>query len=588
MTCSRCSLVQALCLMVAVLATGCSSKTEISNDDLLTPFELTDSMSTTTWEECIAFYSKLDSAFDEVTLLEAGTTDIGKPLHLVTISDEPTLSRSDAEDKAVLLIMNNIHPGEPEGADASMLLARDLVLDSSMRALLTEVVVLIIPMYNVDGALNRGMTRVNQNGPPEHGFRGNARNLDLNRDFMKADAMNTRSFIRLFHAWRPNVFIDNHTTDGADYQPVMTLISTQKDKLHPVLARYMTEELDPYLYAEMNRPGRLGMCPYVDVWGGAIPDSGMTAFLETPRYSTGFTALFNTIGYVAEAHMLKPFGQRVVASYDLMAALVRRMAVDRERLTQLVAEADRQVSQQDTFALSWQLDTAFTIIQFQGYEATYRESALTGEMIPQYDQSRPYTKPIKYYGSYKPDKWAAKPGAYLIPQAWREAIGLLELNGVPMTRLRRDTVLKAEMYYIDSFKTVQQPYEGHYLHHHTAVSRDTHEMRFYAGDYLIPLGHRTDRFVVEALEPEGVDSWFNWNFFDEVLQQKEWFSPWLFDSTATNMMQRDSLLEAEFKKWQADNPVLSANDWARLSFFHQRSRFYEKTVKRYPVVRVED
>jgi hypothetical protein len=572
-------------LMMALLWRCATDEHRLTRADLLTPFEM-DSTKTTTWAECIAYYARLDSAFNEVTLLEAGPADVGKPLHLVTVSDQPMKSPADVGDRAVLLVMNNIHPGEPEGADASMMLARELVLDSTLRPLLGHVVVLIIPMYNVDGALNRGMTRANQNGPREHGFRGNARNLDLNRDFMKADALNTRTFMQVFQEWQPHVFVDNHTTDGADYQPVMTLISTQKDKLHPLLAEYMTQELDPFLYEQMNAPGALGMIPYVDVWGGAIPDSGMRAFLETPRYSTGFTTLFNTIGYVAEAHMLKPFPQRVQATYDLMLAMTRKLSADHEHLASLRTQADDAVVQQDTFALNWTADSTFRWIDYPGYEASFRTSEITGRKVAQYDRSKPFVKRIKYFDNYTATTKVAKPHAYLIPQAWREAIELLKLNGVPMERLARDTLITAEAYYIESYETVHAPYEGHYLHHGTTVSRDTHELQFYAGDYIISLRHRTDRFVVEALEPEAIDSWFNWNFFDEVLQQKEWFSPWLFDSAAVGMIADNPELQHEFDQWLLDNPGATGNEWAMLSFFHQRSKFYEKTVRRYPVGRV--
>lgn len=578
--------VAAWCLLLAW--SGCSREPDhLTKENFLTPFEI-DSSKTSAWEECMAYYSKLDSAWDEISLLEVGTTDIGKPLHLVTVSDRAIRTPADTRDKAVLLVMNAIHPGEPEGVDASMMLARDLVLDSSMNNLLNDVVVLIIPMYNVDGALNRGHSRVNQNGPAEHGFRGNARNLDLNRDFMKADALNTRSFIELFHAWEPQVFIDNHTTDGADYQPTMTLISTQKDKLHPILAEYLTGELDPYLYAEMNGEGKPGMCPYVDPGPSSVPDSGIHGFLETPRYSTGFAALFNTIGFVAEAHMLKPFDQRVAATYDLMVALIRKVASDREVIIRQKHQADEAISKQDTFALHWVPDTTFRWIDFDGYEVSFRKSELTGRVMQQYDRTKPYTKPIKYFDTYKADAWAEKPDAYVIPQAWHEAIDLLMLNGVPMRRLVQDSVMNVEAYYIDEYETVTQPYEGHYWHYNTTVRRETHDMRFYAGDYIIPLGHRTDRYVVEALEPEGGDSWFNWNFFDEVLQQKEWFSPWLFDTTAIRMMDDDPQLQKEYAEWLIDNPGAVGNDWAQLSFFHQRSKFYEKTVRRYPVVRLVD
>ncbi|MDG1767213.1 MAG: M14 family zinc carboxypeptidase, partial [Flavobacteriales bacterium] len=268
------------------------------------------------YEEAIESYKLLAEEHAEAHLIEVGMSDSGKALHCFVLSSENPLDQygqfSLPENKAILFINNGIHPGEPCGIDASIQFAERILKqrNAERQEILEQLVIAIIPVYNVGGALNRNCcSRANQNGPEEYGFRGNAKNLDLNRDFIKLDSENARSLVYLLRELNPNVFIDTHTSNGADYQYVMTMIATQPDKASAPIGKYIREKMSPILYADMEKQG-YGMTPYV--YGlGRIPDEGIKDFLETPRYSTGYNALFNTIGYTSETHMLKPFAQRV-------------------------------------------------------------------------------------------------------------------------------------------------------------------------------------------------------------------------------------------------------------------------------------
>jgi hypothetical protein len=284
----------------------------------LTPFELSkDKNYTATYAQVITYYNKLAKTSPQMKLINYGTTDIGKPLTLVVLSrdkvfDPATIKK---QNKRVLLINNGIHPGEPEGIDASMMFARDLV---KKNALPKNVVICIVALYNIDGSLNRGQSRINQNGPSAYGFRGNSRNLDLNRDFIKVDSRNTIALETIINTWKPEIFLDNHTSDGADYQYVMTLIETQKDKQNRILADYTSKTLSPELYKRMKASG-FEMTPYVES-EDTSPDNGIVSFLETPRFATGYTSQHNIISYITETHMLKEFDKRVWATYDFMQA----------------------------------------------------------------------------------------------------------------------------------------------------------------------------------------------------------------------------------------------------------------------------
>jgi hypothetical protein len=306
----------------------------------LTPFELSkDKNYTATYSEVIAYYQKLVKQYPQMRLINYGTTDAGKPLTLIVLSKDKTFDPAEIKRKniRVLLINNGIHPGEPEGIDASMMLVRDLLKGNRLP---NDVVLCFIALYNIDGSLNRGVSRINQNGPRAYGFRGNYRNLDLNRDFIKVDSKNALAFEQILNTWQPEVFLDNHTSDGADYQYVMTLIETQKDKQNPTLAAYTSKTLSPDLYKGMRASG-FEMIPYVES-EKATPDSGIVSFLETPRFATGYTAQHNIISYITETHMLKPFDKRVYATYAFMEHLISICERDHKLLGELKSKADEK------------------------------------------------------------------------------------------------------------------------------------------------------------------------------------------------------------------------------------------------------
>jgi hypothetical protein len=291
----------------------------------LTPFERSGGRQTTTYFECIDFYKKLDQLSPRLSIRTMGVSDAGYPYHLLLYSNDgspdPVLWRK--QHKVILLINNGIHPGEPDGIDASMLLLRDLI--SKKISLPDNIALAVIPLYNIGGALNRGsFSRVNQNGPVSYGFRGNAQDLDLNRDFTKCDTRNARSFAQIFHWVDPDILIDNHVSDGADYQYTMTLLSCQWNKLGGPLGTFLHDVFRPALFTAMEKKG-WPMTPYVNFEEGS-PDKGWEAFYDPPRYSSGYASLFNTIAFMPETHMLKPFKDRVRSTYALMETIYRKTA----------------------------------------------------------------------------------------------------------------------------------------------------------------------------------------------------------------------------------------------------------------------
>jgi hypothetical protein len=556
--------------------------------DLKTPYEKGNGNQTATYEEAITWYQKLDAAYEEVKMVPYGYTDSGRLLHLVVVSTDKDFDPKSIRDKKkmVLLIQNGIHPGEPEGIDATMMLARNYLQDKKLRKQLDNVVLAIIPVYNIGGALNRNShTRTNQNGPDSYGFRGNARNLDLNRDFIKTDSRNAQTFHSIFRDWDPDIFMDNHTSNGADYQHVMTLIPTQHNKLNPNLASYLTKSMLPALYDGMKKD-KFPMVPYMNTID-ETPDKGIVGFMESPRYATGYTALYNTIGFVPETHMLKPFNQRVQATYKLMENMIATVHRDADKIREARNKAKQETLTQQQFALDWKLDTSkVEQIPFMGYAAKYKPSEVSGLNRLYYDRTEPYTKNIPYYNTFAPTTTVQKPVAYIIPFAWKEVIEHLKRDKVVLKQLQKDTTLAVETYYITDYKTGQRPYEGHYLHTDVKVEKRLMARQFLKGDYVVYLNQDANRFLVETLEPQAVDSYFAWNFFDSILMQKEYFSSYVFEDLAAEYLKQNPKLLEQLEARKKQDAEFARNGRAQLDFIYRNTPHYEFTHNLYPIGRL--
>lgn len=552
----------------------------------LTRFEKSGGKESSPYFEAIDWYKQMDKQSAQVMVKEMGPTDAGYPLHLVLVSGDGKFDpvQWHKQNKAVILINNGIHPGEPDGIDASMMLVRDII---QKKVKLPENVVLaFIPVYNIGGCLNRGSySRANQNGPVEYGFRGNAQNLDLNRDFTKNDSREARSFAQIFHWLDPDILMDNHVSDGADYQHTMTLLTTQYDKLGPALGQWLKTTFEPELYKGMAEK-KWDIIPYVD-FEYSSPDKGMRMFYDPPRYSSGYAALFQTIGFVPETHMLKPYDMRVRSTYALMQTLIEKTSVNATVLISQRRKAKADVLAQTQFPFTWSVDTSkYDFITFKGYEQAFKPSDATGLNRMYYDRTKPYTKQVKFFDVFNPSNMITAPKAYIIPQGWYPVVELLALNGISMQRFKNDTTIEVDAYKIDDYKSMPRPYEKH--HKNSAVKTTTvkQSIRFLKGDYYIPVDQPGKRYIVEMLEPTGDDSFFAWNYFDGILQQKEGYSDYRWEDLAAEVLKNTPGLKEKLEEKKAADSKFAANGSAQLDFIYRNSPYYEPSHNRYPVYRM--
>ncbi|MFP3596481.1 hypothetical protein [Chryseobacterium sp. SIMBA_029] len=550
------------------------------------PFEKGNGNQTVTYEEMNAYYENLAKNFTTIQYLKKGEDDNGKPIYVVIYNPfaEKDLEKLRKE-KAILLVNNGIHPGEPDGIDATMMLMRDLALKKIKVP--QNFIMAAISAYNVSGMLNRGSySRANQNGPEQYGFRGNARNYDLNRDFIKADTKNARSFQEIYQWLKPDVFIDNHVSNGADYQYTFTYISTFKERLGNVLGNYFYKDYQAKNLDDLKKLG-YESTPYVNIHGD-IPEIGFAAFEDSPRYSTGYTTLFNSLGTVPETHMLKPYDKRVDATYKYMLVNLQNLDKDYKKIKELRVENLKQYQAGKQYGIRWKIDsTQFSTMDFKGYEGKYKPSEVSGKPRLYYDRNQPFTKKIKLFTTAVPTGYITIPRYYIIPQSQYRVIEEFKRNNIQMRSIKKDSTATVESYTIKDFKTSASPYEGHYIHNSTAVEKSNKNVLLSAGDYLVSTNQSGVKYIIETLEPEALDSFFNWNFFDGILAQKEYYSAYIFEDTAAELLKKDKKLKDALEAKKSTDKKFAEDGEAQLDWVYKHSPYFEeKAFRQYPVYRI--
>ena len=571
-------------LLLALTCLTCQQKN--NNNTFITQFEKSGGTETPEYIDVVSYYKELSNSYPEISFFEMGETDAGYPLHIVVFNTDgkTQLNRIKNSTKNRVLINNGIHPGESDGIDASMLLLRDIVQNDSLKKSYQNTLIVVIPIYNIGGSLNRNShTRANQNGPKEYGFRGNTRNYDLNRDFVKQDTKNAAAFAKIFHTIDPDIFIDNHVSNGADYQYAISHLFTQHNKLGGALGKFIETQMRPALESSMMQK-KIPITPYVNVWG-VTPKEGWSQFYDSPRYSTGYTTLFNTLGMMVETHMLKPYKIRVEQTYELLLSMLDFTEERSVDIKIVRKNAIDKILKKKIYPITFEINPKKepSVIQFRGYEGEIMDSKVTNGKRLLYDASKPYLEPVDYFNEYRSTKEITIPKAYILKQGWHRVVERLKNNQIFYTQFKKDTTLVVETLHVDDYKTRTSAYEGHYLHYNTSVKIDSNAVHFSKGDLYIPVHQKGARYIMETLEPEATDSFFNWNFFDSVLQQKEGYSGYVFEDVAEQILKENTTIKDAFEAKMATDKDFEKNPRAQLNFIYKRSLHYEKAHLLLPI-----
>lgn len=578
-------------------------KTPPTAADWRTPTEICDYRCTPRYDATMAYIRRVAAAAPKQVKIEPwGKTGEGRELVGVIVSKDGVFDPAAIHkaNRPVVYIQNGIHAGEIEGKDASLALLRDMVVTKTRASLLDKAVVIIVPVYNIDGheRVSR-FNRINQNGPEEMGWRTQSNNLNLNRDYMKADSVEARQFLAYFTKWLPDFFIDDHVTDGADYQYDVTYSIDFGPDTDPALAAWQRDELRPYIEKSVNDTGHLiGL--YVGV-GEANPAKGLKMVQDEPRFSTGYMILQNRPGLLVEMHMLKDYKMRVGGNYELLRAILEKVNADSAKLIQMNRAADAaMIAAGKTYdpARKMALRTApsdrSAPFHFLGYERNQVLSEVSGAVWNQYTRE-PENIDIPVYNDFRATLSVAPPRAYIVPAQWTRVIEVLRAHGVQMQSTTAAWASEVETYRCEPHwhNTL---FEGRHpmaigdfqdISHYQPMCKSVKEKLFYpAGSMVVPLDQRLGKVVVHWLEPDAPDSAVQWGFFDAIFEQKEFGEPYVLEPLAREMLAKDPALKAEFEKKLAEDKDFAGNSYARLSFFFDHSPYRDSRKGLYPVGRL--
>jgi len=565
-------------------------------EDWLTKAERTEFRETARYDEVVEYCKRLAAESDFVEYRPFGKSPLGRdmPLVIAASGGEFDPQKAKASGKRIVLIQNAIHSGECDGKDASLMLLREMVITKTREELLRNAIVLVIPIYNVDGHERFGPHgRINQNGPTQMGWRTTAQNLNLNRDYMKADAPETRAWLSLFNEWQPDLHIDTHTTNGGDWQYDIMLAWDESPMGAGPVVRWLKETLHENLMTGLAADGHVPAI-YFDLNDSRNPERGITSGAFEPRFSNGYVSLRGRPSILVESHMLKPYRTRVMGTLSVLRntlELVNRYA---DSLREAVAAADAQAIELGRNA---ETDRKLALVvrnteeavpfSFKGFAYERALSEISGAAWIRYDQTRPALFGIEWTNGTEPAKEVVPPVAYVFPPQWTDAIELLEAHGLRIERFKEPAKLRVESYRLSEPKFATRPFEGRFRASF-ASEAVKEEREFPAGSVIVPLDQVGSRVAVHLLEPDGPDSLVSWGFFNTIFEQKEYAEGYVLEKLAREMIESDPALRKEFEDKVASDAEFAKDARARLYFFYQRSPYWDAELGRYPVGRLTD
>jgi Zinc carboxypeptidase len=578
-------------------AAALTASTKASPPDLLTTSEKTDWAETGKYAEVVELSHRLERSSKFVKVLEFGTTPEGRTMVAMVVSKDRAFTPAAAAktNKAVILIQSGIHSGEIEGKDTAIMLVRDMVVSKRYASWLDQAIFVVIPVFNVDGHEDFSpFHRASQNGPKSTGLRETKQDLNLNRDYIKADTPEMRAWLRLHNAWMPDFMFDNHVTDGSDMQYDVTWDMARNQDIAEPVRTWVNQTYVPELNRLMEADGH-GVAPY----GGLrnMPDGKREFFMEvfSPRYSHLYSAVRNRPCLLVETHSLKTTRTRAWADYDIMRHTIDIISKDPQTLRKAVREADRTFAAQAGDRSAPAVYLGGKVSETQSEPLVYRalklgpyKSAVTGATVNGY---LPEADDISTVIHDKIDTTAEAqmPLGYLIPVAWKSLADELALQGVEIERVAQPLEQEFETYRFSNVKFAPNQFEGRVM-----VDFDAKPVKekvtIPAGSFWVPMKQQRARLILAMLEPQAPDSLARWGFCNQVFVGggRGAEGAYLTEPIARRMMADSPELRKQFEDRVASDPAFAADPQARLMWWYERSNYSAGGAGRYPVVRVWD
>lgn len=554
--------------------------------------ERTSYRETPRYDETIAFSRRLAASSSLIEFQSFGKSGEGRDLPLLIATEgkafTPQLARRAG--KLVVLIQACIHAGESDGKDAEFALLRDIAITKTRQELLKQIVVLFIPIYNVDGHERFSpYNRVNQNGPEQMGWRATTTNLNLNRDYLKADTPETRAWLALWNSWSPDLFIDCHVTNGADFRYNITYQYEHHQNAAEPVTRWMKAVMDRVI-PKTEAEGNL-LSQYLVFRDNRDLTKGIDSFIATPRFATGYVPLRNRPALLIETHMLKDYRSRVRGTYDFLRYMLEEVNADPNSLLNAIREADRDTIAQGksfnaTRQIALQLALTDKSVPFALKGVRYRTelSNISGAVRVIFG-TEPLDITVPLFDDARVVKAASMPLYYIIPPQWQSVIDVIQTHGIQFSRLASSVEIEIESYRFSDVKWAESSFEGRVMPSFTGTL--VREKRLFpAGSIVIPMAQQAAKVAVHLLEPDSPDSFVSWGFFNPIFEQKEYAEDYILEKIAREMLARDEKLRLEFEQKVATDPKFAGSTRDRLRFFYERSPYWDAQLSLYPVGRI--
>ena len=555
--------------------------------------ETTDYRETPRYDATIEYAKRLDRASSLVKYETFGKSGEGRDLPLLIATEGETFTPEPAKraHKAVILIQACIHAGEPDGKDAGLALLRDIAITKTQAGLLKNVVVLFIPIYSPDGHERVSpYNRINQNGPAEMGWRTTSTYQNLNRDYMKADTPETRAWLALWNKWQPDLFIDCHVTDGADYQYNITFQHEHHAGVDAGVLAWERTVFDQHVAAKTEAAGNI-VSWYLEFIDNRDLTKGIRDFNGSPRFSTGYVPLRNRPAILIETHMLKDYRSRVIGTYDFLRAALEEVISDPQTLLKVVKEADektiaagRAYNPAHPYPLDFELTEKATPYHLRAVESHTEMSDVSGAPYVTFG-TKPIDLTVPLYNDFRVKVAVASPLYYIVPGQWKDVIDVITAHGLTFITLKQSATVDIESYRFTDVKWPGGPFEGRLMPSFEA--EPVRERRtFAAGSIVVPLAQPSARVAINLLEPEAPDSLVHWGFFDAIFEQKEYGENYVLEKLARDMLAKDPKLRDEYQEKLASDAKFAASPRARLEFFYRRSPYWDQQMNLYPIGRI--
>jgi murein tripeptide amidase MpaA len=574
--------------------TGKSEQLMVAADNpWVTPAERTGLRATPAYDETVSWLQKLVAAAPELQMVSIGKSLQGRDLWMVIACADQVFDAADihATGKPLLIAHAGIHSGEIDGKDAGLMLLRDMTVAGKRKELLANANFLFIPILNVDGHERISpYNRINQRGPEEMGWRTNARNQNLNRDFTKLDTPAVRALMRVFGQWKPDMYLDLHVTDGADYQYDITFGGNGRRGWSPAIGTWIEDVYRPAINTALSNNGHVPGGLIFAANGKDMKD-GFLSWSGDPRFSNGYGDATHLPAILVENHSLKPYKRRVLGTYVLLAETLSFLGREYESLRRAVQE-DRQ-RRPKTIPLSFKRNESQVPdkVPFKGIRSERYQGEASGAEVVRWT-GEPVNTPIPRIYYDEPGVMAEIPAAYVIPVAWSDIVDRIAMHGIEVEQLTEPLTTVAEVYRIPDAKIaepsawVPNPFEGHIRIDPGEPVKQVLQITFPAGSFKISTDQPLSDLLVLMLEPQAPDSFLQWGFFLEIFTRTEYAEAYVLEPLAQKMLQHDPDLKARFEQKLAGDEDFAASQYRRLMWFYEQTPFYDQEYLLYPVARI--